>query len=126
MLEQYLDNPSGVPSEWRVLFDSAPEPCSRRSPGSRAARAARGKRRQRECRNSRARAAAHLRPPLVRGPAAPARRTTSYLGGVAAAMSLIKAHRTHGHLAATSTRSARAAGDPALEPERLIPKLTPS
>ena len=25
LLEQYLDNPSAVPSEWRTLFESAPE-----------------------------------------------------------------------------------------------------
>src|SRR5205807_7925048 len=25
LLEQYLDNPSAVPSEWRALFESAPE-----------------------------------------------------------------------------------------------------
>ena len=25
LLEQYLDNPSSVPSEWRALFESAPE-----------------------------------------------------------------------------------------------------
>src|SRR5438445_7247010 len=25
LLEQYLDNPGAVPSEWRALFESAPE-----------------------------------------------------------------------------------------------------
>src|SRR5581483_12056313 len=48
------------------------------------------------------------------------------LGGVAAAMSLVKAHRTHGHLAARlDPLGSEPPGDPALEPERLVPKLTP-
>jgi 2-oxoglutarate dehydrogenase E1 component len=48
------------------------------------------------------------------------------LGAVAAAMALVKAHRMHGHLAARlDPLGAEPPGDPALEPERLIPKLTP-
>ncbi len=41
-------------------------------------------------------------------------------------MALIKAHRMHGHLAARlDPLGSEPPGDPALEPERLIPKLTP-
>ncbi len=48
------------------------------------------------------------------------------LGGVAAAMALVKAHRTHGHLAARlDPLGSEPVGDPALEPENLIPRLTP-
>ena len=48
------------------------------------------------------------------------------LGAVAAAMALVKAHRMHGHLAAhLDPLGSEPPGDPALEPERLIPKLTP-
>src|SRR6185436_5836502 len=48
------------------------------------------------------------------------------LGGVAAAMSLVKALRTHGHLAAhLDPLGSEPVGDPALEPERLHPSLTP-
>jgi 2-oxoglutarate dehydrogenase E1 component len=48
------------------------------------------------------------------------------LGGVAAAMALVKAHRTHGHLAARlDPLGSEPVGDPALEPLRLEPKLTP-
>src|SRR5205085_6041061 len=48
------------------------------------------------------------------------------LGGVAAAMSLVKALRMHGHLAAhLDPLGSEPVGDPALEPERLHPKLTP-
>ena len=45
---------------------------------------------------------------------------------MAAAASLIKAHRTHGHLAAhLDPLGSEPVGDPALEPELLVPKLTP-
>ena len=33
LLEQYLDNPSAVPSEWRALFESAPEEPLATQPG---------------------------------------------------------------------------------------------
>src|SRR3954454_12279773 len=33
LLEQYLDNPSAVPSEWRSLFESAPEALLAVQPG---------------------------------------------------------------------------------------------
>src|SRR5262249_49670443 len=48
------------------------------------------------------------------------------LAGVAAAMSLVKALRMHGHLAAQlDPLGSEPVGDPALEPERMTPKLTP-
>src|SRR6187402_3930624 len=48
------------------------------------------------------------------------------LGAVAAAMALVKAHRMHGHLAARlDPLGSEPPGDPALEPERLEPRLTP-
>src|SRR5204863_1373272 len=48
------------------------------------------------------------------------------LAGVAAAMSLVKALRMHGHLAAhLDPLGTEPVGDPALEPERMSPKLTP-
>jgi 2-oxoglutarate dehydrogenase E1 component len=41
-------------------------------------------------------------------------------------MALVKAHRTHGHLAARlDPLGSEPVGDPALEPERLVPPLTP-
>src|SRR5439155_8847244 len=59
--------------------------------------------------------------PAVAGPP-----DETLLGGVAAAMSLIKAIRMHGHLAARlDPLGTEPVGDPALEPERLEPKLTP-
>ena len=48
------------------------------------------------------------------------------LGAVAAAMALVKAHRMHGHLAAhLDPLGSEPPGDPALDPENLIPRLTP-
>ena len=41
-------------------------------------------------------------------------------------MALVKAHRMHGHLAAhLDPLGSEPPGDPALEPERLVPRLTP-
>ena len=52
------------------------------------------------------------------------RRSGDDLGHVAAAMALVKAHRTHGHLAARlDPLGSEPPGDPALDPERL--GLTP-
>src|SRR6185369_13885607 len=51
---------------------------------------------------------------------------TLLLGAVAAAMALVKAYRMHGHLAARLDPLGSApVGDPALDPLRLEPKLTP-
>src|SRR4029079_556337 len=48
------------------------------------------------------------------------------LGGVAAAMALVKAFCVNAHLAPRlAPLASEPVGDPALEPERLIPRLTP-
>src|SRR6266403_169880 len=113
VLEQYLDNPAAVPAEWRELFESSPETLLELQPGL-------------------ARLAEHLAPvengnePVLAAPAEPARPDDELLGGVAAAMALVKAFRMVGHLAAhLDPLGSEPPGDPALEPERLIPKLTP-
>jgi 2-oxoglutarate decarboxylase len=64
-------------------------------------------------------------PPAVSaGGATPSRRSVDELAHVAAAMALVKAHRTHGHLAARlDPLGSEPPGDPALDPERL--GLTP-
>src|SRR5204863_1699874 len=67
-------------------------------------------------------------PPAAAPPEAPAAThiDETLLGGVAAAMALVKAYRMHGHLAARlDPLGSEPPGDPALEPERLVPKLTP-
>jgi 2-oxoglutarate dehydrogenase E1 component len=120
LLEQYLDNPSAVPSEWRALFESAPEEVLAMQPGL--ARLV-----ELLDRNGNGGAPAAVVAPEPAPPAAPAPTIDDELiGGVAASMSLVKAHRTHGHLAAhLDPLGSEPPGDPALEPERLIPKLTP-
>jgi 2-oxoglutarate dehydrogenase E1 component len=112
LLEQYLDNPSAVPSEWRALFESAPEEFVALQPGL--ARLIRD-------------GHEHAAPAAVEAPVTQARTADEELiGGVAAAMALVKAYRMHGHLAARiDPLGSEPPGDPALEPERLIPKLTP-
>ncbi len=119
VLEQYLDNPNAVPEEWRLLFESAPEELLKSQPGL-------ARLLERLDRDGNGHAPAPLvAPPPTAVPAAPV-VDDELLGGVAAAMSLVKAHRTHGHLAARiDPLGSEPRGDPALEPERLIPKLTP-
>ncbi|HEY2074525.1 MAG TPA: hypothetical protein VGG88_13185, partial [Gaiellaceae bacterium] len=113
LLEQYLDNPAAVPPEWRALFESAPPELLSAQPGL-------ARLLERNGGNG------HT---VVEAPAVVREVTVAdeeLVGGVAAAMSLIKALRMHGHLAAhLDPLGSEPPGDPALEPERLIPKLTP-
>jgi 2-oxoglutarate dehydrogenase E1 component len=112
LLEDYLENPEAVPSEWRELFESGASDVVATHPGLARLleRAGNG----------------HAAPPAPAPQAEPQPVTDELLGAVAAAMALIKAHRMHGHLAAhLDPLGAEPPGDPALEPERLIPKLTP-
>src|SRR5204863_3730629 len=120
LLEQYLENPEAVPSEWRSLFESGSEELVATLPGL-----ARLLDLLAEDGNG------HVAAPAAPAPApeaAPAPPTVDdeLLGGVAAAMALIKAIRMHGHLAARlDPLGTEPVGDPALEPERLEPPLTP-
>jgi 2-oxoglutarate dehydrogenase E1 component len=117
LLEQYLDNPSAVPEEWRDLFESEPEALLRRQPGL-----------ARLLERAAADGDGHAAPVAAEAPPAsePATSDEELLGGVAAAMALVKAFRMVGHLAARlDPLGSEPPGDPALEPERLIPTLTP-
>src|SRR5438093_7462704 len=117
LLEQYLDNPDAVPEEWRDLFESEPEAFLRRQPGL-------ARLLERAAADSDGHAAAAVQP--VAAAPEPAAVDQELLGGIAAAMALVKAIRMHGHLAARiDPLGSEPPGDPALEPERLIPKLTP-
>ena len=130
LLEQYLDNPSAVPIEWRALFESAPEQILAVQPGLvRLIEAL-----DRNGGNGHAalvEAPAAPAPPPAPAPVAAPLTVESppddeLIGAIAAAMSLVKAFRTHGHLAAhIDPLGSEPHGDPALEPERLVPKLTP-
>src|SRR6266487_3477481 len=119
LLEQYLASPDSVPEEWRELFESGDSELVAQHPGLR-----------RLLETLRADGNGASPPPSAEAPAvrAPAEAAVdeTLLGAVAAAMALIKAYRMHGHLAAhLDPLGSEPVGDPALEPERLIPKLTP-
>jgi 2-oxoglutarate dehydrogenase E1 component len=113
LFAEYLASPDTVDDEWRALFEAAPRPLLESHPLVQRLR--------------------ELQPGIGDGDgdgdgAARAERaapTPQLLGGVAAAMSLIKAHRTHGHLAARlDPLGSEPPGDPALDPDRLEPRLS--
>jgi 2-oxoglutarate dehydrogenase E1 component len=110
LLEQYLENPSAVPSEWRALFESSPEDVLAVQPGL-------------------ALLVERLRPANGNGHVAAEPAPAVLVGdelapAIAAAMRLVTAFRTHGHLAARlDPLGSEPPGDPTLEPERL--GLTP-
>jgi 2-oxoglutarate dehydrogenase E1 component len=121
LLEQYLDNPSAVPLEWRTLFESDPEALLEHHPGLATLVTA--------LRANGGNGQPTLAPPPPapdEGPVARAEPVRPDVAAIAAAMSLVKAFRTHGHLAAwLDPLGSEPPGDPALEPQRLVPKLTP-
>src|SRR6185295_9508970 len=99
ILEQYLENPESVPSEWRALFESGESELLGELPGL-------ARLLERLGTNGGNGGAAVAAPPAqtpapVPAPTQPATAPDELLlGGVAAAMALVKAHRMHGHLAA--------------------------
>ena len=130
LLEQYLENPEAVPSEWRALFESGASELVATHPGL-----ARLVELLQEDGNGHV-ATTPAPAPAPPGPAAAepapsaapveAAPDKTLLAAVAAAMALVKAYRTHGHLAARlDPLGSEPVGDPSLEPGRLEPKLTP-
>src|SRR5215218_6061088 len=121
LLDDYLENPASVPPEWRALFESGDSPLFADHPGL-----ARLLERARDGNGH----AALAEPPAAEPPEAPAAPATAadeeLIAGVAAAMALVKAYRTHGHLAARlDPLGSEPSGDPALDPMRYEPRLTP-
>ena len=122
LLDEYLENPEAVPSEWRALFESGESDLVASHPGI--ARLLEKLPEHLLEENGAGAAAAPVAPPAPTPPASAP--DAQLLGGVAAAMALVKAHRTHGHLAARlDPLGSEPVGDPSLEPMRLEPKLTP-
>jgi 2-oxoglutarate dehydrogenase E1 component len=120
LLDEYLENPEAVPSEWRALFESGDSALVASHPGIARLleKLPRG--------DGNGHAAAAPMPTAVVEQAPAQAPDPQLLGGIAAAMALVKAHRTHGHLAARlDPLGSEPVGDPALEPLRLEPKLTP-
>ncbi|MDX6507119.1 MAG: hypothetical protein QOG06_1763, partial [Gaiellaceae bacterium] len=136
LLEQYLENPDAVPSEWRALFESGASDLVATHPGL--ARLVELLQEDRNGHVPAAPAAAPASAPAVAAaepPSAPAAEPDptpvaapdeKLLAAVAAAMALVTAYRTYGHLAARlDPLGGEPVGDPSLEPERREPKLTP-
>jgi 2-oxoglutarate dehydrogenase E1 component len=119
LLADYLVSPESVDPAWRALFEANPELVLARLPNAERLREL-----SRDGGNGAPAPAEASEVPEA--PEAPAPAVDDQLlGGVAAAMSLVKAHRTHGHLAAhIDPLGADAPGDPALDPDRLEPRLT--
>jgi len=119
---EYLDAPASVPDEWRKIFDGngasdgnghSAAPASAPAAPAVAAPAAPA-------------SAPPPTPAAAPAPAATVEADTELLGGVAAAMALVKAYRMHGHLAARlDPLGSEPMGDPALDETRLHPPLTP-
>jgi 2-oxoglutarate dehydrogenase E1 component len=123
LLDEYLENPDAVPAEWRELFEGggaadllATHP---------------GLQRLLEALPALTNGAAAAEPAPAAAVTAGARPAepaidAGLLGAVAAAMSLVKAHRTHGHLTARlDPLGSEPPGEPALEELRYEPPLTP-
>jgi 2-oxoglutarate dehydrogenase E1 component len=126
LLEDYLEDPDAVPAEWRELFESGDSEIVARHPGLRRLLETLG--------DGNGHAVETPPPPPAAAPTqAPAAAATvpaavdeTLLGGVAAAMALVKAIRMHGHLAARlDPLGSEPLGDPALDETRLVPALTP-
>jgi 2-oxoglutarate dehydrogenase E1 component len=112
---QYLEAPESVPAEWRAVFEANPQAFAERFPSLARLGVGNGR-----AAGNGAPASAEAAAPPVSEPG------EELLGGVAAAMALVKAHRMHGHLAAKlDPLGGDSPGDPALDPDRLVPRLTP-
>jgi 2-oxoglutarate dehydrogenase E1 component len=132
LLEQYLDNPEAVDPAWREIFEGSDELVVAALPGLERLVS---RRRAEEGNGGVAAAVPDAAPPAAAptpsppaapepGPA-PAPPDDELVGGVAAAMSLVKAYRTHGHLnARLDPLGSEPMGDPALDESRLQPPLT--
>jgi 2-oxoglutarate dehydrogenase E1 component len=111
---QYLNSPESVDPAWRALFDSAPPELLEGDP-----LVQRIRQHYPALGNGGHGVSAEASAPVG------AYADETLLGAVAAAMALVKAHRMHGHNAARlDPLGSDPPGDPALDPERLQPKLT--
>ncbi len=123
LLEDYLENPDAVPAEWRELFESGDSELVASHPGLLRLLETLDRDNGHPIAAPEAIDAAQSPSPAA---AVADDIDETLLGGVAAAMALVKAHRMHGHLAARlDPLGSEPLGDPALDETRLIPPLTP-
>ena len=131
LLEQYLENPHAVDPAWRKLFEDADASVLATLPGLArlvATRTGDGGNGGTALASAEAAPAIDApRAPAEPAPApAPAAVDTELLGGIASAMALVDAIRTHGHLAAhLDPLGSEPLGDPALDESQHQPPLTP-
>jgi 2-oxoglutarate dehydrogenase E1 component len=126
LLDQYLESPASVDPEWRRLFEEAGNGLISEHPVVRRALELAPRENGALAVPVETPARSVLEPDVAAAPATAEEPDMELLGGVAAAMALVKAHRTHGHLAARlDPLGSEPVGDPALEPDNLIPQLTP-
>ena len=133
LLEQYLDNPEAVDPAWREIFERGDDTVLAALPGLERLigrlPATDGNGIGAPESDGSASATASAEPASaapVAAPAVPVAPDDELVGGVAAAMSLVKAYRTHGHLnARLDPLGSEPMGDPALDETRLQPPLTP-
>jgi 2-oxoglutarate dehydrogenase E1 component len=129
LLEQYLENPEAVDPAWRALFEEGDGELLSALPGLERLVRTRG------AGSGDGPVAVEAPPESAEDPVVivpPARTEVTappdeeLLAGVAAAMSLVKAYRMHGHLnARLDPLGSEPMGDPALDETRLVPALTP-
>jgi 2-oxoglutarate dehydrogenase E1 component len=126
LLDQYLESPESIDPEWRRLFEEAGNGLVSEHPVVRRALELAPRGNGALAPPPAAAAAPAVSEPVPAEAPAPPAQDLELLGGVAAAMALVKAHRTHGHLAARlDPLGSEPVGDPSLEPENLVPALTP-
>jgi 2-oxoglutarate dehydrogenase E1 component len=132
LLEQYLENPQAVDPAWRKVFEDADESVLSTLPGLARLVAARpgdggnGGAAVAEAATAPLVAIETPSAPPVAAPAAPAVVDAELLGGIASAMALVDAIRTHGHLAARlDPLGSEPLGDPALDENEHDPPLAP-
>jgi 2-oxoglutarate dehydrogenase E1 component len=124
LLEQYLENPEAVDPAWREVFEQAGDGVLDTLPGLHRLLSTRPEGDGNGA-VAESEAVAETASPTA-APPAPAKPDERLLGAVAAAMALVKAIRMHGHLAARlDPLGSDPPGDPALDPLRLTPPLTP-
>ena len=127
LLEQYLENPEAVDPAWREIFERGDDSVIAALPEiERLASARDGEGNGAAIAQPEPPAPiAAPEPPVASEALAAPRADDELLGGVAAAMSLVKAYRTHGHLnARLDPLGSEPMGDPALDESRLQPPLT--